>query len=343
MAGHSRRSSLASIFLALVIGGSSNAPARGQDVLPKIKFQLATAPSPSDAPYYLARELNLYAQDGVDVEFVPGRSSQDAVNAIVTGKATVAATLGANLILSAGRGQRVVSIGGRYSGELQGVTAAVDSGIMSLKDITNRQVFVSASGFQVILTALLKRLGVDASSNRYILIPEPHVMVTTYLGGKGEAMTNNIPYAQSIIGSGRPSRHFTFEDFGDPEPGYIFVASPETVRTQPDALRRFLHATYLAHKIANQDPDMALAILAKAQPGLDVTGGKTMLGAYQAFACSHAGKGHPRGWHPPSDWRVAAEFYQQVGLIDQALDSSTLFTNQFFDGPNSVAVENCEG
>lgn len=309
--------------------------------LTPIKYQIASIPGGIDAPVYLAKLQGLYEKEGLDVEIVPGRTSQDTVNSIIAGAATIGSSLGINVILSADKGQNVTAIGARYGKNIFGVLIPDDSDMRTIKDLTKRKIIVPGASYDSVLKMILKKHGVDPASNQYIMIPNPGAMLGSYASGQSDGAVTVIPWAIPAVAAKRPSRSLLFADAGVPEPGYVYIAKAETVENNPEIIRKFLRATYEANRMINADPKLAGEVTPKFVPGADV---ETSIGQFVAavpFQCSDAEKGKPYGPQSLSDWKETVRIYKELGLTTSDIDPAKLFSNAAFEGATDVSAEKC--
>jgi NitT/TauT family transport system substrate-binding protein len=333
----------ASLVLLMVVFAAPTVVGQPAGALTPVKYQIHSVPTGLDAPLFVAKSRGLYAKEGLDVEILPGRTSQDAVNALIAGTAKIAASLGTNVILSADKGQRVVAIGARYGKNVFGLLVGDDAGIKTLRDVKSKRIIVPGATYEALLKALLKKHGVDPASNEYILIPNPSAMISTYAAGKSDAALTVVPWGEQVAASKRASRGVLFVDYGDPEPGYVFIALADTIKKEPDLLRRFMRATYEGFRLANADPKLAGEVTAQSVPGADAATARREFEAMRPYQCSPRERAKPFGPQSLDDWKDTVQLYREVGLINTPVDPANLFSNAVFEGDSTVSRERCPG
>lgn len=306
-----------------------------------VKYQLASIPGGNDAPAFLAKDLGLYEKEGLDVEIVPGRTSQDTINSLIAGAATIGSSLGINVILSADKGQKITAIGARYGKNVFGVVVPKDSDMRTIRDLTNRKIIVPGASYDRLLKMILKKNGVDPESNQYLLVVNPGAMIGSYASGQSDAAVTVVPIVLSSVASKRPSRGLLFADYGVPEPGYVYIAKPETVQNNPELIRKFLRATYEATRLLNADPKLAGEVTAKFVPGADVATAIAQYKAMALFQCSDAEKGKAYGPQSLIDWKDTVRIYKDLGLTTREIDPKSLFSNAAFENATDVSAEKC--
>lgn len=111
------------------------------------------------------------------------------------------------------------------------------------------------------------------------------------------------------------SNVFLLSELGSPEPGYLFITTPQIVQTKPDMLRAFLKATYVGYKLANSDTNVAITSLARSVPGVAIDVATENWMNWRAFQCSSDQKGRPLGEVPSARWQESFDFFAEAGLI----------------------------
>lgn len=313
-------------------------PARAADPEP-FRMQFGSISVPAFAPPYIAKESGLYEKAGLKVDLLPGRLSQDTVNAVVAGSADIGVVLAVNLIFSVDKGQKLVAVGNMYGSNAFGVIAAKETGIKNLLGLQGHKVLVPGASYETLLRALITQQGGDPSKVSFILIPQPAAMLTAYAAKQADAVVTVIPFAQAGAEAARPSVYMPFSKEGDPEPLYVWVVRPDVLAQKKDQIRKFLKATYAATGTINANPASAVDAFVKSVPGAvadrvvpDYTG-------WIPFQCA---EGQPVvGRASDAAWKTAIDLYRKTKLITSAMKATDLYTNEFFDGADPVSAVKC--
>lgn len=333
-----------SVLIATILVAISNI-AMAQDSnegkkLVDVTFQLATAPTGIDADFYVAQALGYYEEEGLNVKILPGRNYLDTLNLVAAGQVDLGKTQGVGVIVNADKDQPVVSVGAQYFRSGRGVLTSQE--ITSIDQLVNKEILVSSSSSQATLEGLLKLNDIDPATNIYTLVPQVLTMITSFSVGRGDAMVTILPSVRGLGGRGRPTNSLAFDEYGAVEPGYVFIASPETVENRPEVVRSFLRATYRAAELVDNNPKKAIEILLEAMPTLSAETSGYLLEDFADYRCSKSqNSGQPLGSQVAEDWDAAVRFYQSFGGAGSEIEVEKLFTNQFFEGPDSVAHQTC--
>jgi NitT/TauT family transport system substrate-binding protein len=329
---------LAGAVLFTGVLSAVQAPATAADLEP-LRMQFGSIPVPAFAATFYAKESGIYEKAGLKVDILPGRLSQDAVNAVVAGSADIAFVLAVNHILSVDKGQKVVAVGNVYGSNAFGAIGAKDSGITKLLDLQGKKVLLPAASYESLLRAMITQKGGDPDKITYVLIPQPAAMLTAYAGKQGDAVVTVIPFAQSGIEAARPSVYMPFADEGDPEPLYVWVVRPDVLAKDKGKIRKFLKATYEAQGLVNANPAVAVDAFVKSVPGATPERVVPDFKAWMPFQC--ADKQAVIGRASDASWKTAVDLYRKTKLITSDMKPTDLYTNEFFEGADSVSTVKC--
>jgi ABC-type nitrate/sulfonate/bicarbonate transport system substrate-binding protein len=174
------------------------------------------------------------------------------------------------------------------------------------------------------LFALMDAAGVDKSRVKLVNVGfDPRLLAE----GKVDVypvFKSNEPYL--LRSWGYPVRLWEAADYGVPALGLVYVTSEETLRTQPEALTRFLRAALEGMRYAAANRDEAVQIVMKyAGPETDPLHMRFMLDAELADAESEVTRQFGLGWQTLEQWQTLAGMLQQHGAL-KAVDASQAFT-----------------
>lgn len=328
------------LFAALPVLAALSSPGRADEV-DTLKVQFGTIALPAFAAPFVARENGAYRRERLDVELQVGRLSQDTVNTIAAGTADIGFILAINQILSADKGQPLISVGNMYGRNAFGVVAAKGTGINSLADLPGHSVLVPGGSYESLLRAVLGGQGIDAERVKYILVSQPAAMLTMYIGKQADAITTVIPFASTAVEGSRPSVYIPYSDVGDPEPLYVWVVRPDVLAKKRDQIRRFLKVTYETVDALNRDPSLAVEPFVKSVPGANADRVASDYRAWMPFQCAPGQTVVGRPDLP--SLKTALALYKKVGLIHSIPAADTLATDAFFEPGTSVSSVKCPG
>jgi NitT/TauT family transport system substrate-binding protein len=308
----------------------------------ELTVQLQSVPAGSSAFLYKARADGLYEAAGIDLEIVPGQSSQGTVEAVAQGNVDIGLAGGVALVLGVANGQDVRAVGHFYGASTFGlfVPGDVSDPSAMASSLAGKRVLTIAGGPQnVLFDAFLGELGVDPAS-----VERADVAITSlvqlYAAGEGDGLITVVPFANPVVQSERPAASVLFRDVtGVEPPDSAVVVHNDLLERDPDLVRRFLEVSFEALADQRDDPQSAVAALLEDEPTLseDIATGQ-LLGQLQ-YLCPAGAAGQPIGRTTPEQWESTVALFEAAGLVD-GLDPEVLWTDQFFEEP-SVSTATC--
>lgn len=304
-----------------------------------LKVQFGTASLPAFVAPHYAEAQGYYDAAGLEVELIPGRLSQDAVNAVAAGNADVAFALSINQLLTADKGQELISVGNMYGTNGFGLVVGKDTDITTLKGLEGHEVLVPASSYEQLLRAMIKNQGGDPEKVTYITVSQIAAMLQTYAGKQADAVSTALPFAYAGVETTRPSLYLKFADEGSPEPMYVWIVRPETWESRKEEITAFMRATYRAVGELNVDPTIATAVQEAAAPGSDPQKMAPDYNLWLEYQCAPGQ--NVVGVASADAWEQAVAMYRQIGLVTSDIQSADLFTNELFEGDDPVSTVPC--
>jgi NitT/TauT family transport system substrate-binding protein len=123
-----------------------------------------------------------------------------------------------------------------------------------------------------------------------------------------------------------------FGDHGLPLPAHGLVASPQTLKTRGDAVRRFLTVTSRAwQQVWTGNAEEAIAALQKERPLAKVDAALELkrAEAYRPYSSTPASRGKPTLWMPVEDWDAAMSVMKQAALVPSDAKAADYYTNAY--------------
>jgi NitT/TauT family transport system substrate-binding protein len=166
-------------------------------------------------------------------------------------------------------------------------------------------------------------LNVDASAK-----------IGTYASGKADAVVSTVPFVLPLVAAARPSTGILFADFGMHLPGFGLVAQPATLKTRPEALRRFASIiagawTYIlaGHEQEGVDAIMAARPRAPSTPAVMLA----EIELYRPYFVTPATRTLATGLQSSEDWQTTIDDMVDAKVIPAGTRPADYFTNDFLD------------
>ncbi|AFT72191.1 Membrane lipoprotein lipid attachment site [Alloalcanivorax dieselolei B5] len=232
------------------------------------------------AYFFVADKKGYYKEEGLDVTFVRGQGSADAIKKVAHGSARMGFADAGALVLARGNDKvpvKLVSI--IYAQPPHAIYALEGSGIKTVKDLEGRKIADTAfSAVPTLFSAYAKASGVDPDKVSW-LVADGSALPSLLSTGRVDAIGQFIvgePLLEKAVAPKKLVR-LAYRDAGLSYYGNGLVASEETIRDNPDTIRRFVAATLKGMRDAFANPDEAGVILHDyyRQVDADVAAGET--------------------------------------------------------------------
>ncbi len=254
----------AAVFFAaaLTAGGAlAQAPA-------KIDFQLNWKISGDHAPYYVAMEKGWFKQEGLDVNIMIGQGSGFTVQMVDAGKAQIGISDAPVPIEGRSKGAKVKIVGIIFDKHPNAMFFWKDSGITKPQDLKGKTVAVPASdGHKVMWPAFAKLIGLNPADVNFVNI-EPTAKPAA-LGTKKADVVFELYTGKPFMEKAVPADKLgvlLWADYGFNAYAHSYIASDDFIKSNPEALRKFLKVVYRAWDFTLNNIPESIDILSKYHP-----------------------------------------------------------------------------
>jgi NitT/TauT family transport system substrate-binding protein len=216
--------------------------------------------------FYVAYDKGYYKQEGIDLNFLRGQGSIDAIKKVASGAAAIGFADAGALVLARGNdGIPVKLLSIVYASPPHAIFALADSGIKTPKDLEGKTLADSAfSAIPVIFNAYAQAAGIDAKKVKWITAEVsalPSLLATGRADGIGQFTVGEPLLADAV----KPKKlvRFAYKDAGLDYYGNGIVATEQTIKDNPQLLKGFVRATLKGMRDAFADPAAAGEIMHK--------------------------------------------------------------------------------
>ncbi len=321
---------IAGALLAVVImslsscATSTSAPATATD---KAVLSLDWVPNTNHTGFYVALDKGWYAEEGIDLTIQTPSDPSAALKQVGAGNTAFGVSFQEELTIARADGIPVVSIAAIIQHNSSAFAALASSGIRTAADFAGKTYASYALPIErPILEGLMECEGADASTVEFVdvgfdafpaLLAGRVDLAWIFLGWDGvQAQLKGVDLATVPL---YPS---CVPDYYTP----IVIAGEKTLAEQPELTRRFLQATRRGYEYAIANPAEAAEILLKYTPETDpalVRASQEWLSPrYQDDAVAW-------GVQATEVWEEFSRWLYENGLIDQPVDASQAFTNEY--------------
>lgn len=225
------------------------------------------------AYYFVALDKGYYKEAGLEVEIVRGQGSADAVKQVAAGTAQIGFADAAAVILGRGNDQvpvKLVSV--IYAKPPHAIYVLKSSGITKPKDLEGKRIADTAfSAMPRMFNAYAKAANIDASKVTWVVAASdalPGMLNLGRVDGIGQFMVGE-PLLKRAAGDKEIAR-LAYADVGLDYYSNGIIVTEQTIKSNPDMVKRFVAATLRGLKEAIANPKEAGAIMNKYHRHVDV-------------------------------------------------------------------------
>lgn len=317
---------LLALFLVTIACGSAKETVR-------VKLALDWYPNANHAGLFVAQEKGYFEKEGLEVDMYTPVDPSTVNQTVAAGSDDFGINYQPDLLMARAQGVPVVSIAALVQHPLNSVQTLKASGITRPRDLIGKKVgYPGIPLNEPLLDTMLKSDGVAGGLDEVELVNVGFNLAEVLINGSVDACVGCYFSHESFLieNQGHPVNIMRMEQWGVPDfYELVLVASEQTLAERPDVAQKFVRALVRGYRDAAADPDAAVDVLlggteeevdeAIERPGIQV------LAPLWQDAKSV-------GWQTSERWIQFADWLYSNGLIDQPLDGSKAYTNQFVEG-----------
>ncbi len=243
-------------LLATALLAGCSQVARAED---KALLQLDWIASGEHAAYYAGMQRGFFKDAGIDLSIVRGYGSGDTVNKVAAGAAKFGvADVGAVL---AGRAQQQVpvkSIVAVYTHSPHSLFILKSSGVKGFKDLAGKKIAISpGNSHKIYFPEVARRVGVDPESVNWVTT-DASAMAAMLIAKRVDAAPfysiHQYYQNKAAVQAGEEIISLPFVSAGFAIYASSLVATDETIKTNPDLVKRFVGAAVKSYAWARDNP-----------------------------------------------------------------------------------------
>jgi NitT/TauT family transport system substrate-binding protein len=320
---------------ALVVGAVLPTAANAAD---PVRLRLNWMYYGSHAPFALGKDKGYFRDAGIDLDIRSGNGSGSAHRLVANGDSQFSYGSCASMVNLAAKGAPLISVAVIDAMGTEAVIVRPDAGVKKLTDLKGKSILTTANaGVNTFFPLVLKNGGLNEGDVKITNVPDG-ALVSSYLQGAGGSVgilggLDDKPAEIKANGGAVPVT-FAYSDFGVNQVGYCIVTSTETLKKNPDLVKRFVEATLKSYKEAEGNPDAAIAAMA------DIVGGtmaedqgkaqaRAVLDVTLGVLYSKANTEKKLGLHVASDWDDMLNLMKKYNGLETDKPASAFYTNEF--------------
>lgn len=315
---------IACIALTVGLAGCGKKAAEPAAGPVKIKFQTDWYPQPEHGGYYQALAKGYYAEEGLDVEILPGGPNAQVMTSVAVGRADLGMTNGDDVIVAVARGVPIKMVGAEMQRDPQGILFHAEHPLKNLKDLQGRTLMAGAGSTWI--EVLRKKVGVEFNLLPLVGDLARFMNNTEFVQ---QCFVTNEPYFAKQRGANVGALLIASDTY---EPYRVMFTSREFLAKNPDVVRKFVRASVRGWvDYLTGDPTQANALIAAKNsvmtPEFLAYSIKAM-NDYKLVSGDPA-KGEAAGQLTPARLEKQIKLLQEVGVLDKPVAVEDVATFEF--------------
>lgn len=310
---------------------SEQAPAAEMD---KVTLRLSWRWKAEFAPLVLTDDKGFFKEQNIDVELLEGKGSGDVVPLIGNKSDDFGYLNLTTVAIAIGKGLPVKVVAGLMGKHPSALAFYADQNIKEPKDLEGKSIALApGEAFAVIYPSFAAKWDIDTSKVQTVQL-DPSAKNQAFLEGKVDVLpvyvNNELPQIRAL--SDKPIDILVPGDWGFNTLANGIIVHEDTIRDNPDLVRRFVTAVVNGYKYALDHPEEAVDAISKRSEELASQPREILLQQVQMtldFIHSPATEDKPIGWMAEEDWKNTIEPMRESGAIEQDLPLDTYYTNEF--------------
>jgi NitT/TauT family transport system substrate-binding protein len=316
-------------FVRLIVAVAALATASAAFAQDKVSLRLNWYLGGLHVPFYYGKDKGYYAAEGIDLTINEGRGSANTVQVVAAGSDTFGLADSSSVVLTASKGADVKSVMSLLNTTGFSVVSLADAPIKTPKDLEGKKVAVTPGDpLGQLLQAVCKANSVDCAKVSMVQV-DPAAKVVTVLEKKTDALLGGADDQYFLIKykGGNPVA-MRYADWGANIVGMTIMTSGDTIRKNPDLVKRFVRASVKSWEEAKKNPGAAVDAAMKAKPDLNRQSTLDQLMVDIDLLDSKNSKGKI-GWGAQADWEQTLAILKNYRELQTTQPWSAFHTNEF--------------
>ncbi len=309
----------AAISLAVLI--ASCGPEVKPAPLDQVSVRLKWAHSAQFAGMYVADARGFYAEEGIEVGFLPGGPDVDELDAVASGEDDFGIVTGSEVCVARSQGRKVKAIAVVFRLNPTVYVTLADSGIEKPEDFAGKRVRVNPRDF--VLPAMMRKVGTEMSQLQAM---PPASSLEDLIAGELDVCNGYLTdQVMALRDQGHKLRLFHPDDYGVHVYNDLIITTDEMVEEKPGLVERFLRATLRGWRYAVENPEEAVAVSLTYSGGSESHEAAAMLAQIPLI---HTGVDEI-GWMKDSVWEGMHQILLEQGVLESPIDVTETYTTVF--------------
>lgn len=284
-------------------------------------------PNTNHTGIYVAKEKGYYDEVGIDLDILlPGEVSPEQL--VATNQGEFAISFQSHVTQARAKDIPVVSIGAIIQHDTSGYASPVEKGIESPKDFNGKVYGAYGSSLEEpMLEFVMEKDGAKLEDVEIVQLGAADLFTAT----QKDVDFVGIFYAWTGIEAELKGADYNFmkrTDYAEELNSYspVIITSEKVIEEQADVVKAFMEATAKGYNFAIENPEEAAELLLQAEPDLDP---ELVKRSQEWLADQYQADAEKWGIQEEERWEIYANFMYENELIEENIDASEAFTNEF--------------
>jgi NitT/TauT family transport system substrate-binding protein len=282
------------------------------------------------SPFYLGVERGFYKDEGIDLTLNEGRGSVVAAQNVGAKSDTFGMSDAGSLMLAASKGMPIRSVFSLLSSSDFAIISLAEAGIKSPKDLEGKSVAASAGdALTQLFPAVIEANKLNKDQIKMVFM-DPPAKPVALMEKKVDALLGGASDQFWLVKyKGFNPTKLMFAEIGVDTVGMTLHAHLDTLKDNPDMVRRFVKATIRSWEAARQDPAAAAKAAQKVKPDLNLSSTEDQLRTNLSQLHSKNAQGKSIGYSAPEDWEHTMVLLKKYRDLQTDKPATMFYTNDF--------------
>jgi ABC-type nitrate/sulfonate/bicarbonate transport system substrate-binding protein len=206
-----------------------------------------------------------------------------------------------------------------------------DGPIKTIEDLKGRTLGVGTDGNdQYLLPAILKAVGLTENDVKIVLVNE-NTKTPLWLSGRLDANSNPLDGLPDMlkVDPTLKARAFMFSDYGLNVMAHGLIATRQTVKENPDLVKRMVAAYAKSYLYASTHKDEMIQNVVAKYPSVTAESMGQQFDIIFSIVSTDETKGHPFGYIAPKDVDSTITALELAKVFESDLPNEEFYTNDF--------------
>ncbi len=275
----------------------------------KVRMQLGWLASNGILGEVVAQKKGIYAEEGVDLEIVPGGPNVDGVAGVAAGQSTLGTVSSSpSVMLARAAGIPVKAFAAGYQKHPFTYFSLESAAIREPKDLIGKTIATQPTAY-ILMRALLAKNGIKEDQVTMVNMGSD---MNQLLTGQAQAVTGWLTNTNALKVLGADRVDMMLWDTGIQLYANVYYTTDKALAETPDVLASYLRGSARGWGYAREHPEEAVDMLVEAYPNMDKASELEAVGPVLEFSFGDITKAHGWGAMNRENWTAQVDTYASL-------------------------------